>query len=317
MDPTVVSDCDAEGSKELQTLCLVQVAGRAGREGRAAEVDAACGAVTGFWQEECHFRGGEELARSGSAAAGLGHCAKAGKFTRFCLSHVVWGPRAINIGLEDIERLAAGFGAIEGGLPDDTSAESLLRARYWFDAFFGTGKADVERAKSADERDAPYARGAWALEAVRLTGGDLDAARKAWSAGEGMTGEPLPTDRRLGRYDLPFDIAGEARLSRIPTFGGGKRFVGETEEEDFEIALLEAAYFRESTTAVVFRSALTDGRPRVRYTAIRCFRTIPSADAEQVLSALANDPDPIIAAHVADALKFRTWEGKKNAPGLR
>jgi len=32
---------------------------------------------------------------------------------------------------------------------------------------------------------------------------------------------------------------------------------------------------------------------------------------------MAADPDPIVRAHVADALKYKTWKGKKNAPGLR
>jgi hypothetical protein len=119
------------------------------------------------------------------------------------------------------------------------------------------------------------------------------------------------------RYHLPFPIAEERALPHVPTFGGGERLVATDEDDDLAVALVEGACFRESAGATTFAPFLNDPRPPVRYTALRCFRTLFSDDAEATLLALADDPDPIVRAHVQDALKFRTWEGKKNLPGLK
>lgn len=315
-NPATVQDCAEESILELETLCMVQVAGVAGTRGDQAEVNKACGALTGFWAEECHFRGGEELARSGRVRAGLQHCGLAGRFARFCLSHVVWGAHPLGVELSELPDLAAPFLSLPA-LPQETPAESLLRSRWWFDQYVGSGAADPAMARSASELDAPYARTAWGIEAVRLAEGNLEQALLAWSGSAVLQGAPLPAEQRIGRYDLPFDIPGEAVLPRIPTFGGGKRLLGATEAEDVQIAVLEGAYFRERTGAQAFRPFLDDSRLRVRYTALRCFRTLPSPGAEALLRTMVDDADPIVAAHVADALKFRTWEGKQNAPGLR
>jgi hypothetical protein len=303
--------CEQEPFEQLRISCLVESSARAGREGDAARVDAACGAVPeGAWADECRFRGGEELGRAGKVADAMRQCGKAGRFDTFCVTHAGWGAPVSDVPLAD---WLAGVPA----LPKDLQAESadILHGRWWFNHFYGVGRADPAEAKAATGEDAPHARGAWALEAVRLTGGDLDAARAAWNAGTVLTGSP--SDHRIGRYDAPFHIAGEEALPRIRTYGSSLRFVGETEAEDLDIALLEGAYFREQSGADVFAPFLRDPRPRVRYTALRCYRTLPSPDAEAVLTAMKDDPDPIVAAHVADALKYRTWRGKPNAPGLR
>lgn len=316
VSPTDVVQCGKESSVELRTLCLVQVAGVTGSRGDLDAVATACGSLDGFWAEECHFRGGEELARFGNVPAGLKHCAQAGRFARFCLSHVVWGPHPLGVDLAELPDLAAPFLTLPA-LPQDTPTESLLRSRWWFDQYVGSGSADAAAARGASEVDAPYARSAWGIEAVRLAEGNLERALLAWSGLATLHGAPLPAEQRVGRYDVPFDILGEAALPRIPTFGGGKRLVGATEAEDVQIAVLEGAYFRERTTAQDFRPFLDDPRLRVRYTALRCFRTLPSPGAEAVLRGMAGDADPIVAAHVADALKFRTWEGKQTARGQR
>lgn len=309
VSPEAAQDCEQEPSAGLRTLCLVQVAADRARAGDEAEVARACGAVpAGTWFDECHFRAGEELAHAGRLAAGLSSCNQAGRFRSFCFTHAAWGAPPAPAPLAEWEALGAPFADLHG--------VEVLRARWWFNHYYGTGLADPAPARAAPEPGRAAARGAWALEAVRLAGGDLDVAAAAW-AGEPLRGEPLPPPERVGRYDVPFAIPEELALPHVPGFGGSTRLVGETDEEDLAIALLEAAWFRESAGAATFAAALDDPRPRVRYTALRAFRTLPSEGAEAKLTSLANDPDPIVRAHVQDALKYRTWMGKGHPPGLR
>ena len=305
-DPQRLADC-AELDRELGALCHVQVAAASGRRGDVGSVGAACatfGARTdGFlelWADECHFRGGEELARAGELEAGLGHCGQAGRFASYCFTHAAWQVPPTDDPLVEWEAWGTPFGP---------RSVDTLRARWWFNHYFGTGQA---RPPAADD---PHARGAWALEAVRLCAGDVACAEAAWAAP--LAGDPLPVDRRLGRYDLPFAVPGDDDVPTVPTFGGGLRYVGSSVDEDVQIAILEGAYFRESVGAGAFVPFLDDPRPRVRWTAIARYRTLPSAAAEATLSALRDDPDPVVAALVADALAYRTWEGKQNLPGLK
>lgn len=302
--------CAEEPFEQLRVGCLVESAARSAREGDLARVEAACKDLPeGTWKDECHFRGGEELARAGEVVEGFSHCARAGKFATFCVTHAGWGAPPSDAPLAT---WLAGAAPLPG--PLRAEGEDILRGRWWFNHYFGTGTADPALAKAAPPDEAPHARGAWALEAIRLTNGDRAAARAAWDAGAVLTG--TPPERKLGRYDAPFKIPGEADLPRIFTYGGGKRLVGETPDEDVDIALLEGLFFREATGADAFAPLLSDPRPRVRYTALRAYRTLPSPDAREVLTALQADPDPIVLAHVADALKYETWKGKPNAPGL-
>lgn len=306
--PTRLADCDAEPAPELKVLCTVQVAADRGRAGDAPEATAACASLEpGFWKEECHFRAGEELSKAGDLGHGLALCGAAGRFRTYCFTHSAWGVPASDAPLADYEAAGAAFADVQG--------VETLRARWWFNHYFGAGKADAADAKAAPAESLGAARGAWALEAVRLADGDLDKARAAWD-GAPLLGEPLPPDRRIGHYDLPFDIPEEKALPQLPGFGGSSRLVGESDAEDLDIALLEGAAFREATGAATFRPFLADPRPRVRYTAIRAFRTLPSDDAEAVLTALQADPDGIVRAHVADGLRYQTWKGKPNLPGL-
>lgn len=303
------AECDLEASPQLKTLCLVQLAADLGGKGEAPGASAACTAIAApLWSAECRFRAGEELAKAGRLAEGLASCQNAAKYRTFCFTHSVWGAPAGDAALGDWVGLGAGW--------EDVDGTESLRARWWFNHYFGTGRADAGDAKATGAEDAPHARGAWALEAVRLAGGDLSVARAAWD-GPPLSGDPLPTPERIGRYDLPFPIEEEATLPHVPGFGGSRRLVGETPEDDLDIALLEAAYFRESAGSATFSPWLSDPRPRVRYTALRCYRTLPAPDAEAVLTALKSDPDPIVRAHVEDALKYRTWQGKGNLPGLK
>jgi hypothetical protein len=84
--------------------------------------------------------------------------------------------------------------------------------------------------------------------------------------------------------------------------------VGSTEEEDIQIALVEALWFREDGRGDVLLPLLSLPNGPLRYSVIKAFRSMPSADPETTLRALMTDPDAIVRDHVADALERRTWE---------
>ncbi|MBM4390332.1 MAG: hypothetical protein FJ090_04350 [Deltaproteobacteria bacterium] len=305
-NPERVTDCTGL-DPQLRALCHVQVAAARGRAADFAAVTGACALYDGrvddfdeLWADECHFRGGEELARAGQLEDGLRHCNQAGRFRKFCFAHAAWQVPPTAEPLADWEAWATPFGERE---------VETIRARWWFNQYFGTGTA------AAPKVDSPHARGAWALEAVRLCAGDLDCARAGWT--RALSGDPLPPERRLGRYDLPFEVPGDEDVPTVPTFGGGQRYAGTDLAEDIDIALLEGAYFRESVGAGAFVPYLPDPRPRVRWTALHRYRTLPSEGAEGTLRTMVDDPDPVVRALASDALQYRTWEGKKNLPGLK
>lgn len=305
-EPAPTGPCAEERFEDLRTLCLVQRASEAARAGDEAAAGSACAAVReARWGQECWFRVGEELGAGGRIPAAMQACAKAGEFASFCVTHAGWRARPT----EDPLSLWAEAAAVLPE-PQRTEAAALLPARWWFNRVYGTGVADPSLATD------PASRTAWALEALRLSDGDLAAARRAWTEKIVLRGPALPPEARLGRYDLGIRIPGED-APRVPVFGGAERLVGADEAEDLEIALLEAAYFREATGAEAFRPHLDEPRPRLRWTAVRLFRILPSADAEAVMRRLSADPDPVVRAHAEDALKYRSWEGKPNAPGLR
>lgn len=306
--------CAGEAFPQLAIGCRVEAAARAADQGDLATVTAACAAVPeGRWRDECHFRAGEQLGKAGRTDDSLAQCGAAGAFTRFCLTHAGWGLPASDTRSPDA-LAALARAAIPGRYGADAAA--ILRARAWYNRYVGTGAADPAPARAAAGEDAAPARTAWAFEAVRLAG-SFDAARAAWAPGAAaLTGPSLPAPRRVGRYDTFPDMASEGELPHSVTFADASRFVGADADEDLDIALIEGVYFNLTQTGpesgAVFARWLDDPRPRVRYTALRRFRALPSTGVEARLQAMATDPDPIVRAHVADALRYHTWLGRQH-----
>jgi len=308
----VLATCEQEPYAELAVGCRVEAAAQAAAAGDLATVAAACRDVpAGKWQDECHFRAGEQLGRAGRTDDALAQCAVAGRFDRFCLTHAGWGLPPDDARTPDaLAELARR--TIPGRLGDD--AAEVLRARAWFNRYVGVGRCDPALAKTAHGPDGPPARTAWAIEAVRLAGG-FDAAREAWASDRVLTGDALAPADRVGLYEVFPDFPGEAELPHVRTFADASRFVGETDEEDVDIALIEAVYFHARPgpdAGAVFSRWLHDPRPRVRYTALRRYRSVPSSGVEAQLRALASDPDPIVVEHALDGLKYTTWLGKQH-----
>lgn len=307
----VLAACEREPYPQLAIGCRVEAAAQAADAGDLTTVTAACGAVPeGRWRDECHFRAGEQLGKAGRTDDALSQCAGAGGFGRFCLTHAGWGlPPTDARTPEELAQLARR--QIPGELGE--RAADVLRSRAWFNRFVGTGTADPAIAKSAAGDDAAPAHTGWAIEAVRISGG-FDAAKASWAAGEALRGSVLGLRDRVGRYESFPDFPGEESLPHVLTFADASRFVGETVDEDVDIALIEAVYFNLTPgpeAGAAFSRWLDDPRKRVRYTALRRYRSLPSAGVQDRLQALTNDPDPIVQAHAADGLKYRTWLGKQ------
>lgn len=307
--------CRAEPVPQLKAGTCVDAAAQAARAGRQDLAGQACAELERGtqWWSECHFRAGEELGKAGLTASALSHCGLSGRYARFCLTHAGWGlPAKTETDAQYWVDLAVQT------MPEELwdEASDVLRARWWFNCYYGTGYADPQDAKAAPKAEAAHARGAWALEIARLTGGDLALAAAVWQGAlTSPRGEPLPEARRVGRYDVGAPVPGEEALPKVRTFGDAKRLVGETVDEDLVVAWLEALHFDGRTTGEAFLPYLDDPRPRVRYTAFRWFRVLPSADPEGTLRRYAQDADPVVRAHVADALAYQTWKGKPRRPG--
>ncbi len=298
--------CDDEANDQLRTLCLVQAAAD-----HARRSDAGGAAIPGArarcdqiadptWKDECFFRVAESAGQAGAIAEAVAACRDAGRFASFCDTHIAW--------LSDYADLSTENRAA-------VDASPALSAAFWFATYYGTGNANPGLVKSRPASQAAYARTGWAMEAVRLTEGDIARARSAWDADETLAGGALAADSRHGRYDPAQWLDELAALPTLPMYGGATRLAGETDEEDLTIALLEAAYFYPRTSADAFVPFFADAHPRVVYTAIQRFRILPSTHAEATLTARKNDADPMVAALVADALRYRTWVGKPNRPG--
>lgn len=307
----MLAACAQEPYPELAIGCRVEAAAQAANVGDLATLTAACSAIPeGAWRDECHFRAGEQLGKSGRTDASLAECAQAGDFGRFCITHSGWGLPATDT-RSPAELAALATRIIPGKLGED--AARVLRSRAWYNRYLGTGSSDPAAALAATGDDAAPAHTAWALEAVRLAH-SFDAAKATWEQQTPLQGAALPAAARVGRYDTFPDFPGEEAIPHVLTFADASRFVGADLDEDVDIALIEAIYFNlvpGPESGAGFARWLDDPRPRVRYTALRRFRSLPSSGVEARLAAMGSDDDAIIRAHVADALKYKTWLGKK------
>ncbi|MCB9766536.1 MAG: hypothetical protein H6739_42570 [Alphaproteobacteria bacterium] len=301
--------CAALDFEEMAITCYVSVAAAAGARGDDATAWTACDAVApGLWREECHFRSGEELGRAGHTDRALRHCAEAGQYARFCLTHTAWGlpPLPGLTQTDPPERIRAAMdefaGVVAAGLakaPESISAEGVdaLVARAWFQLYYGAGQADPAAAKAAPADQAPAARTAFSFEAARLL---LEAgvpaeqipARvvEAWTSGAALpTGSTIPHRQRVGRHASAVLPDGTRELARVATFGGGQRLVSDDPRTDIEIATLEGLFFQDPVRPHAFEPWLFDERPLVRWTATKVFVLAGGLDHRPELAAETAD----------------------------
>ncbi len=309
--------CAALPHTELQVPCWITQAEQAAENGDVVLADEACRQVpTGRWAEECAFRVGEELARAGRVVEGVAFCARAQQYARYCLTHVAWrltpDPQwdPSNPATSDLPGILVGqAGSALSGLPDSLRQEGLadLRAGLWYRMYYGHGNADPAAARAATGEDGPPARGAWALEAMRLLApwdaplpADLwDQLHAAWEgSAEVPRGEPLPRERRVGRYSPGVPPAELGSVRGQPTFGGGVRLVAADPVTDLRVAAIDAFFFRETTPAEAFLAWLEDPAPEVRWMAAWRYVATRRPNPGEVMP-FAGHADPVVRALAA------------------
>lgn len=313
---STLEECEAVEVAELATLCRVEVAASAAGLGDDATAQAACdGIEPGVWQQECHFRAGEELGRRGSTDAALRHCAVAGDFARNCLTHTFWGlPLGLDLSSsEPTEALAAmdeflvTVDAALAEAPDELRLEARdgLLSRAWFNLYVGTGLADPAAAKAAPKDQAPYARTGWAFEAARLhLEPSVESLAAAWAADEVLKGPVQPREQRVGRHARPLFPETFEGHPAIFLFGGGRRVVGPDPGTDLLVAILEGLFYSEAPTAS-WASWTTHEADTVRWTAVKN-TVLVGGDVET--------EDPVELELIRAAQKERRTVVKKRRP---
>jgi len=337
-DPgAALSSCEDIAFADMQLLCYVDAAAKAGRAGDIATAEAACERIpAGTWQHECHFRAGEELARARQSMAALSHCARAGRFSRFCITHAGWkltpsrklssrdpAQQVVAAITEQLAEIDLAMADLDPAAREE--AQQTFRMRLWYCVYFGTGVADPAPARSAPPEQAPQARTAFALEAARLDAAAghpprADAVQRILAVYSGavppLEGSALPSGERHGRYNIPIPVPQEEGAERIVTYGGGRRLLGRDAQEDLVVAALEALYFRPATPADFFLPWIEDPRQRVRWTAARLLRLCQPTELDMVatLKSLSDHPDPGVAWNAKDGLEYETWKRKPGGP---
>jgi hypothetical protein len=319
LEPHSLSQCEPIEFPEIQSICRVSVAARSAASGDDRGAMLACLAIDeGLWREECHFRAGEELGRLGNVERSLEHCAMAGEYARNCVTHAAWGMPAVeglnsrsDNALSEIERFGVSVQIILGRAGEGVSGEGtdVLLARAWFNLYLGSGAADPRVAKESTGIHKNHAMTAWALEAVRLLAPDglevdsrtISRVTRAWHGRDPVPEGYEKLHRRVGRYSSPI-VPDDARIHQhVGTFGGGVRLVGDTDEDELLIAILEALYFREGTLPDVFEPYLTHSSNKVRWTAGKLF-ALSAGQGDDRVNGLLESDDRLFSNYIWQAL---------------
>lgn len=328
----------------MAITCRVQAAAQFGTQGDAAAAQSTCAQVPeGTWQQECHFRAGEELGAAGHTVDGLTHCAQAGRFSRNCLTHTIWrmprdpdvtpatAPADITASWSELSAQVNGAlaNAEEGVLGE---GEDVLRAQFGHNLYVGSGQADPGAARmdvglstetDGDWRLAGALRTGFALETARLLNqqdgtASVQAIVDIWNQRQAPPqGEPVPDHLRLGRYHTPILSPFESGEPHLPLYGGGLRLAAEDPEEDITIAALEAIYWLPTSPADAFVPWLDDPRPRVRRTAAKLVRLTQGVEVDVEALALSlqdRHNDEGVRWHMKDALERRSFEEREARP---
>ncbi len=286
--PGILVDCDDDS-------CRLTAALSAGAGGDGPGICA--GIQTPKWRRECFFRLGEQ-----SPDPGLGAklCLGAGSIAERCLGHISRSLSTPPLSLAD----AAGWAALQdriqaaaGGLPEPLA--SRLADRIWAESLLASySAADRVTGDPLDHTPASakshiLAAAAWRLVTTERHSGleawlaALDAALSRRGAGHDPSARPGATTR--GWEEL---LPGEEGLAWVAYLRDQRRAVGETEESERIICLLEASARSPRPDPELLRDALSTEDRAVRWTAARLSPGHPGLP--QLIGRIDSDPDPLV-----------------------
>ena len=254
--------CADPDTPELTALCELDAALSVPQtvQGR---LDACAAIEPLIWREGCLVQVAEQQAWDGDLPGAFDSCLEAATLTAQCLEQVGWagvqgrvksGPAAEDVS-DQIDALVATLPKpnITTALRGYQAASRIARASTWHGIYAGSGSTDPTALNSARGNDEPYARAAFAWEAVRLLPSELSvddtiAAVQAIAAGERapVTGPPLA---QACWQDTPMPrLAEDFRLKPATrAYGSWLRFTDIDPEIDLLIAIYDAIVLHRKT----------------------------------------------------------------------
>jgi len=289
--PTAVeanASCAALNIEEDRTLCFLEAALHAGEHATASSASSLCQSIeSDLWRDECHFQVAEVLGLGGDLAAGLASCGRARRFETPCIIHWAWWARPFQLAADPsdpdawraiatVEReLEPALAQLQPRLM--SQAQGQLRASLWFELIYGSGDANPTAARAAPDEHSASARTAFAAEAVRLLGAQVEtvmlprAVEQAWHGQRQIPqGAPIRPECWSGRIldPVPADLLRDGPVT--PTVHGGLRRSSSDEDGDLAIATTEAIFFHQLPGATAaLEAALAGDSPSLRWTAAR------------------------------------------------
>jgi hypothetical protein len=246
--------CDEQPFPELAITCRVQGAANAAARGQVDQAEQFCAAIQEpLWKEECHFRAGESAAVTANLGVAIGHCARAGRFSRNCLTHTVWAlPRTdhepgSNAPTAIVEAAAAARATLAADPGVAGEGHDLVLAALGRKVLYGSGQPDPDRARDPGPAGAALRTGL-ALELLRLEPNlSLPELLAIWNNERAFPqSSPIIGPLPPGRYAPPIPQEEAAGLPHLPLFGGGFRIIATEPTVDFEVAALEAMWWANS-----------------------------------------------------------------------
>ncbi len=230
------------------------------------------------WRDECGFRVAEAQALRGDLPGALTTCQGSGALQRWCQGHAAWLSSAglVAVGPHDadaqlavdalLERLTLAESVQGAACPrsdQDCSVLPIVRAAAWLGIYAGSGSADPGAARGSSAEDGPFARGAFAWEAVRLLGpalesGELVASVQAIFEGHSPPPAGPPLEQRCWSHRVMprRSVLAPEYGGYVRSYVGGLRFVSQQEPDDLLIATIEARWSQGAEPEPAFLMAL-------------------------------------------------------------
>ncbi|MAA79779.1 MAG: hypothetical protein CL916_11015 [Deltaproteobacteria bacterium] len=282
--------CEKEEIEELQITCRVQAAsdfGAINEESIGADI---CSKIKSkVWNEECHFRLGEELASAGNIMAGFLHCSHSGFYAMNCFTHI--GRRKDDVFKDNFALANKSMEEIQEShakmldeaqknifnVPEKVKVSLLkdLTAQFGISVYFGRGSLEYSPADMNGLLGAAMRTG-YAMEAARILSADGNASVEniieVWNNPTHVDAVTATNATLHGRYHSGLISPYEHKLAKINLQGGGTRLISENPQEDITIAALEAMYWLEQTPSESFIPWMNNRSHLIRLTAAKLLR---------------------------------------------